>query len=181
MTLRPALIVVLLAAAVAPAARADDSAPPATQTTMPGWGESSRYRHFAGLQAGGSAPLALTYRYRLFGPLLLDVGGFGAPEAVAIVTGGIVVELHETSRLVAYGGGGGSASLLGNETLAFLYPRLGLAVKLGAQREHRIALDVGLWWGEHQVFDKDTGAQTLDKRFLVPMAGVSYLAGFGRL
>jgi hypothetical protein len=41
----------------------------------------------------------LVDRYRLFDPLFVKVGGFGAPEALAIFTGGAIAAFHQSDRL----------------------------------------------------------------------------------
>jgi hypothetical protein len=138
------------------------------------------YRHFLGLQVGGTLPIALYYRYRLLEPLFLEVGGFGAPEATALFTGGIVVAFHQSDRLMVYSGAGGSACLLGDNALAFLYGRLGLGVGLGARRQQMLSVDAGVWSGRLQKRDHDTQKLTTDKWFTIPMAGLSYSVGLGK-
>jgi len=136
-------------------------------------------RHYFGLQVGGSSPIAMTYRYRISGPVLLEVGGFGAPEALAIATTGLVAELHRTQRWVIYAGSGGSADVLGDDVLAFLYGRVGIGLRLGDRRQHQLALDVGAWWGAISKSDHETHAHVSTDRLLIPMAGLSYLVGWG--
>ncbi len=123
--------------------------------------------------------MALVYRYRLFHPLFVEVGGFGAPEALAIFTGGIIVALHQSDRLMVYSGVGASACLVGDTSLYFLYGRVGLGVKLGTSRRQMLSADIGVWSGLHRKYDHETGATTTDERFTIPMAGLSYGVGFG--
>lgn len=136
------------------------------------------YRHFVGMEVGGTSPLALIYRYRLLHALFLEVGGFGAPEALAIYTAGVVVAFHQSDRLMVYSGLGASASLSGNGGLVFLYGRVGLGVKLGARRQHMLAADLGIWAGRYRRYDDQTQALVTDRRFIVPMAGLCYGVAF---
>lgn len=161
------------AAAPSPAPELGPVSPAVSEATSP-----TSYRHFVGIEVGSTSPMALIYRYRLFRPLFLEVGGFGAPEALAIVTGGIVVAFHESDRLMVYSGLGASGCLLGDTVLAFLYGRLGLAVKLGAARRQILSADVGVWSGLHRKYDPDTGARITNERFTIPMAGLAYGVGF---
>jgi hypothetical protein len=141
--------------------------------------EAPPQRHYFGLQVGGTSPFALTYRYRFGGPVLLDVGGFGAPEAVALATAGLVVELRRSDRWVVYTGAGGSANVLGSDGIVFVYGRAGLALRLGDWRQHQLSLDAGAWWGARSRGDAATGMTVSTERFLIPMAGLAYLVGFG--
>jgi hypothetical protein len=174
--LLPFSIGLALLAAVAPS-RADEPVPvPASlpEPTLP-----PSYRHFVGLQVGGTSPMTLVYRYRLFQPLFLEVGGFGAPEALAMFSAGVVVAFHQSDRLMVYSGVGASACLIGDRSLAFLHGRVGLGVKLGASRRQMLSAEVGAWSGWHRKYEHDTGALITDERFTIPMAGLSYLVGLG--
>ena len=139
----------------------------------------SSYRHFVGMDAWGASPLALVYRYRLFQALLLEVGGFGAPEALALFTGGVVVVFHQSDRLMVYSGVGASACLVGDTSFDFLYGRVGLGVKLGASRRQTLSAGIGVWSGLYRKYDHDTHALRTDAQFTIPMAGLSYGVGFG--
>jgi hypothetical protein len=132
------------------------------------------------MEVGGASPLALVYRYRLFRPLFLEVGGFGAPEALALFTGGIVVAVHQSDRLMVTSGVGASACLVGDTTLTFLYGRVGLGVKLGGSRQQMISASIGVWSGVHRKYDHDTHALRTDEHFTIPMAGLSYGLSFGK-
>jgi hypothetical protein len=162
--------------AVAAPARAEELMlePMVSESTPP-----LSYRHFVGMEVGSTSPLALVYRYRLFAPLFVEVGGFGAPEALALFTGGILVAFHQSDRLMVYSGVGAGACVIGDTALDYLYGRVGLGVKLGSSRRQMLSADVGVWWGLHRKYDHDTGARTTDERFTIPMAGVSYGVGFG--
>jgi len=141
--------------------------------------EQQAPRHYFGLQAGGSSPFALTYRHRITGPLLLDVGGFGAPEALALVTAGLVVEVHRSDRWVVFAGAGGSGDIVGDDALAFGYARVGLGLRLGGSRQHQLGLDVGAWAGTISRSDHLTHVHLSTDHFLIPMVGLSYLFGWG--
>lgn len=163
--------------AVVGPSRADERLQKLAAASEPAAPPSSR--HFVGLEAGSTSPFALVYRYRLFQPVFLEVGGFGAPEALAIVTGGVVVAFHESDRLMVYGGAGASACLLGDSSLAFFYGRVGVGAKLGASRQQMLSADVGVWSGWHRKYDHETHATITNERFTIPMAGLSYSVGFG--
>jgi hypothetical protein len=136
-------------------------------------------RHAFGVQVGGSAPFALTYRYRISGLLLLDVGGFGAPEALAIITAGLLFEVHRSDWWVVFVGAGGSGDIVGNDALAFGYARAGIGLRLGDRRQHQLALDVGAWCGAISKSDHVTHAHVSTDAFVIPMAGLSYVVGWG--
>jgi hypothetical protein len=80
---------------------------------------------------------------------------------------------------MVYSGAGGSACLLGDNALAFLYGRLGLGVGLGARRQQMLSVDAGVWSGRLRKRDHDTQKLTTDRWFTIPMAGISYSVGLG--
>lgn len=128
----------VLFAVVAPS-RAEEPMPAPVAVSEPTSPPSDR--HFVEIEVGSTSPMALVYRYRLFHPLFVEVGGFGAPEALAIFTGGIIVALHQSDRLMVYSGVGASACLVGDTSLYFLYGRVGLGVKLGTSRRQMLSAD----------------------------------------
>jgi hypothetical protein len=76
-------------------------------------------RHFAGLQVGGSVPVALDYRYNVWGPVFLDAGVFAAADGPAMVTGGAIVNVYERDRWVVYLGAGASQARVWTHNLLF--------------------------------------------------------------
>ncbi len=54
-----------------------------------------------------------------------------------------------------------------------------MGVKLGVSRQQMLSVDIGIWSGLHRKYDHDTRALITDERFTIPMAGLSYVVGFG--
>jgi hypothetical protein len=187
MSRAPVLTGVLLSLGCASTAPVPASAPLPESAALP--------RHFLGVQAGGTGFFQAGYRYRLAHPLLLDTGAFMSPGG-GNASLGVVIEAYESRRFIGYGGlGGGAAFAAGTVTedgcdpqrstckevaasggRAFVYERLGGAVKLGAAGSHRVACDVGAWFGMNQ--ESRDSKITQNERFAWPMIGVSYFYAF---
>jgi hypothetical protein len=180
---------VLVAAAAANAQSPAAPAPPAQAES----GFAARHR--LGLQIGGSAVFQVAYRYRMMGPLHVDLGLAGLPHSPVNGSLGVVAGAPADNRWFLYVGVGvGHAGIErsgmidgrgcygmpgcpnGGDYLSFLYGRAGVAVALGATRRHLVGLDVGGWYGSHRKREEDAaGVETSwSRRIVWPMAGLSY-------
>jgi hypothetical protein len=153
-------------------------------------------RHRVGLQAGGSSVFQVVYRYRIVGPIHLDVGGLSVPHSPVNFSLGLIVARPTATRFFPYGGFGvGHAGIertsgcYPDETgcptrgdyLFYLYARAGVGMAFDSARRHTLGLDVGGWYGTHRSrYNDGAGTQTLpsSKAILWPMAGLSYLFAF---
>jgi hypothetical protein len=152
---------------------------------LPLWDGTSGERRFStrdaavGFQIGGTSYLQLLYRQRLFGPLLLDAGamGFALPGgAGGNVSAGLVVDVPLRRRWSIYTGAGGGAAFIfagdgegaGAIGQAYVYGRLGFAVRLGVEHLDQIGIDDGAWYGKQ--YDDNS-----EKRLLWPMGGFFFL------
>jgi hypothetical protein len=161
--------------------------------SVKGWEGTKGERPFStrraamGFQIGGTSYLQLLYRLRVFGPLLLDMGAAGIAlpgGAVGNVSGGLVLDVPLGRRWSIYAGGGGGAAFVfagdgegtGTTSEAYVYGRLGFAVRLGADHLDQIGIDGGAWYGNHQITeDGADGRHSETSRFLRPMAGFFFL------
>jgi hypothetical protein len=156
-------------------------------------------RHQVGFQAGGSSVFQLDYRYRLAGPVHLDVGLLALPGPGPMNASlGLVVVVPTATRLFPYVGAGvGFAVITENrggsacgepmpgcpssgDDLAYVYARAGVGLALDAARRHTLGLDLGAWWGRHGSTSSDgAGHETSSSRpILWPMAGASCFFAF---
>ncbi len=161
---------------------------------LEGWEKRTGERPFStrnsalGFQIGGTAYLQLIYRLRMFGPLLLDIGGAGfvlpPGGAGGNVSGGLVVDVPLVRRWSIYTGAGGGAAFVwagdgegtGTTSQAYYYGRIGFAVRLGPEHLDQIGIDGGAWFGK--LYDQDDrveGTSKSERRFLWPMAGLFFL------
>ena len=137
-------------------------------------------RHFVGFQLWGTSYFQGFYRFRIVGPLLVEIG-VGAIPPLMIFAGngsaGLLLDVPIWRRWSIYGGGGaGAAGYAGvgeNETgggifgtgEAYGYGRLGVATRLGLDWIDQIGLEGGFWRGKNS-----EGGD-----FLRPVAGVSFV------
>ena len=149
-------------------------------------------RHRLGVQLGGSAYFQISYRYRIVGPLFLDVGALAITHGVNGSTG-FVVQAPVSDRWSLYvgsaagfGAGFGPSPhpdcdpaattecplVTGSTTTAFVSGRAGAAYAVGSSRRHIFGLDGGVWYGV--LTDDDGAGGVSSRRFLWPMAGLSY-------
>ena len=164
---------------------------------LPRWDKTSGERRFStrdaavGFQIGGTSYLQLLYRQRLVGPLLLDAGamGFALPGgAGGNVSAGLVVDVPLRRRWSIYTGAGGGAAFIfagdgegaGAIGQAYVYGRLGFAVRLGVEHLDQIGIDGGVWYGKQysqtdKTQDGSTSSSSSEKRLLWPMAGFFFL------
>jgi hypothetical protein len=150
-------------------------------------------RHRLGIQVGGSAIAQVAYRYRMIGPLHVDVGLGGLPHGILNGSLGIVVGAPIDNRWFMYVGAGvGHAGVYwgdelydsecmagcakGSNELSFLYGRAGVAVAFGETRRHLLGLDVGGWYGSHRKREEDAAGMEMSSSRPIawPMAGLSY-------
>jgi hypothetical protein len=145
-------------------------------------------RHQIGFQLGGANLMQMVYRVRIVGGLHAELGGFALPYFATMAGTGLVAEHSISDRWSIYAGAGvawiNSASEYACEPTdgprctdridwRFAQVRVGVAFRHGERG--RIGIDLGLWRGQTRRFQ--AGAMRERDGFLIPMLGVSYLAG----
>ena len=137
-------------------------------------------RHFVGFQLGGTSYVQGFYRFRIFGPLLVEIGAGALPPFMIFAangSAGLVLDVPIWRRWSVYGGSGaGAGGMAGvgegedggglfGSGVAYVYGRLGVATRLGLDWIDQVGLEGGFWRG------KDSERHD----FLWPMAGVSFV------
>lgn len=175
-----------------------ETTPGGTVTMLPA-PDSFQARHQIGAQVGGTGIFQAVYRFRAFGPLHLEAGGFGAAHG-GNFSAGLLVGVPVAKRWFPYVGfGGGMMWIFGpkpadgcdtkttmcptvtdSDSLGFLYTRVGLGVAFGNPRRHLLSVDVGGWRGSHDAHRSDPAGVDMKTTTAVsmPMAGLSYFYAF---
>ena len=148
-------------------------------------------RHRVGGQLGGTGIVQIVYRYRVEGPVHLEVGAAGMHGAN--LSAGAVVGAPFANRWFPYFGFGGGFMIGGgpsnegcdpgaatcphrSDSFPFLHARVGIGVGFGAARRNLLSLDVGGWYGKHYKSETDAAGLTTESSRMIalPMAGLSY-------
>jgi hypothetical protein len=133
-----------------------------------------------GIQLGGPAFAQFMFRPRIAGPLRLELGalplftGGGVWNASA----GLYVEILRKPNWEPYVAAGAAAGQTCGEdverarlvcsTIYFASTRFGAALGVGEDRQNRITIDAGAWYGKVNPADDEP------KTFLIPMGGVGF-------